>query len=200
MRVLSLLSVSLLFAITACNTARIVDRGVEGGAMFGMSSKNRTLKNYTIQNATNVKTNQNDFTTNSFTNELSTEKATDAANEQKSVGQIPMEKPVKTTIHRTTQETKEIKHNLRHAKQTFANNSGKDNPDEGSLRWFVYLILCFIIPPFAYFLVKRESDTLFWVCFICYLLAISFLGGFRYGILGLLSIVIALLALFQIDI
>lgn len=197
MRVLSLLSVSFLFALTACNTAKIVDRGMEGGASFGMSSKNRTVKNYTIPNVTNVKT---DFTTNSFTNELPTEKAKEAANEQKSVRQIPTEKPVKTTLQRTAKKTKEIKHVLRHAKSTLANHSGKDNPDEGSLRWFVYFILCFIIPPFAYFLVKRESDTLFWVCFICYLLAISFLGGFRYGILGLLSIVIALLALFQIDI
>jgi len=197
MRVLRLLSVSFLFALTACNTAKIVDRGMEGGASFGMSSKNRTVKNYAIPNATNVKTN---FTTNSFTNELPTEKAKEAASEQKSVRQIPTEKPVKTTIQRTAKKTKELKHVLRHAKSTLANNSVKDNPDEGSLRWFVYLILCFIIPPFAYFLVKRESDTLFWVCFICYLLAISFLGGFRYGILGLLSIVIALLALFQIDI
>jgi len=200
MRVLSLLSVSFLFALTACNTVKIVDRGMEGGASFGMSSKNRTVKKYTIPNATNVKTNQTDFTTNSFTNELPTEKATEADNEQRSVRQIPTEKSVKTTIQRTAKKTKEIKHNLLHAKSTLANKSVKDNPDEGSLRWFVYLILCFIIPPFAYFLVKRESDTLFWVCFICYLLAISFLGGFRYGILGLLSIVIALLALFQIDI
>ncbi len=200
MRVLTLLSVFVFFAFTACNSVRVAERGMEGGASFVTSSKRSFGKNYAIPNATNVKTNQTDFTTNFFTTELPTEKATEAANEQKSVRLIPTEKPVEKTNLHTAQKTKNIKHHLRRSNTTLVKKSGKDNPDEGSLRWFVYLVLCFIIPPFAYFLIKRESDTLFWVCFICYLLAISFLGGFRYGILGLLSIVIALLALFQIDI
>lgn len=75
-----------------------------------------------------------------------------------------------------------------------------DNPQEGSIRWFVYLLLCFLIPPLAYYLIKRQTDTLFWVCLLCFLLTSTFLGGFQYGLLGLLSIVIALLTLFKIDI
>lgn len=76
----------------------------------------------------------------------------------------------------------------------------KDNPEEGSIRWFIYLILCFVLPPLAYYLIKRQTDILFWICFFCFLLTTTFFGGFRYGLLGLLSIVIALLTLFQIDI
>ena len=76
----------------------------------------------------------------------------------------------------------------------------KDNSEEGSIRWFIYLILCFVLPPLAYYLIKRQTDILFWICFFCFLLTTTFFGGFRYGLLGLLSIVIALLTLFQIDI
>jgi hypothetical protein len=78
--------------------------------------------------------------------------------------------------------------------------NNKDNPEEGSIRWFIYLLLCFVLPPLAYYLIKRQTDTLFWVCFFCFLLTTTIFGGFRYGLLGLLSIVIALLTLFQIDI
>jgi len=200
MRVLTLLSVFVFFAFTACNSVRVAERGMEGGASFGTSSKRSFGKNHVIPNATKGKNNHSDFNLIAYTDDLPTEKTKTANNEQQSWKQIPTEKPVEKTNLHTAQKTKNIKHHLRRSNTTLVKKSGKDNPDEGSLRWFVYLVLCFIIPPFAYFLIKRESDTLFWVCFICYLLAISFLGGFRYGILGLLSIVIALLALFQIDI
>jgi len=94
---------------------------------------------------------------------------------------------------RFVKKNKSVRHQI-------AVSKGKDNPDEGSLRWFVYLALCFIIPPLAYYLIKRSTDTWFWICFLCYLLTLTFFNGFRFAIIGLLSVVIALLTLFRIDI
>lgn len=75
----------------------------------------------------------------------------------------------------------------------------KDNPEEGSLRWILYLILCIFIPPLAYYLIKESADTLFWICLICFLFAFTLFGGSNIGLLGLISIVIALLALFNVN-
>jgi hypothetical protein len=83
-------------------------------------------------------------------------------------------------------------------KQSFKKMAPQDNPDEGSIKWILYLILCIFIPPLAYYLIKRSADTLFWICLICFLFAFTLFGGSRIGLLGLISIVIALLALFNV--
>jgi len=70
----------------------------------------------------------------------------------------------------------------------------KDAPD-GTVMWILYLILCFIIPPLAYYLITRETDALFWICLICFLLWGSYFVGIKFGLLGLISVIIALLAL-----
>lgn len=70
----------------------------------------------------------------------------------------------------------------------------KDAPD-GTVMWILYLILCFIIPPLAYYLITRETDALFWICLICFLLWGSYFVGVKLGLLGLISVIIALLAL-----
>lgn len=82
-----------------------------------------------------------------------------------------------------------------HIKSNAAKNNTQDVPD-GTLMWIIYLILCFIIPPLAYYLITRETDTLFWICLLFFLLAGSYLIGIKIGwILGVISVVIALLAL-----
>lgn len=73
-------------------------------------------------------------------------------------------------------------------------SSRADVPDD-SIMWILYLILCFVLPPLAYYLIRRETDTLFWICLICFLLWGSWFFGFSYGLLGLISVIIALLAL-----
>lgn len=79
-------------------------------------------------------------------------------------------------------------------KQAVKASSGADVPDD-SVMWILYLILCFVLPPLAYYLIRRETDTLFWICLICFLLWGSWFFGFSYGLLGLISVIIALLAL-----
>ena len=72
----------------------------------------------------------------------------------------------------------------------------QDVPDN-DLLFIVYFILCLALPPLAYYLIKEDTDTLFWVCLLCYLFAFTWLTGFQFGLLGAASVVIAILALLK---
>jgi hypothetical protein len=75
-------------------------------------------------------------------------------------------------------------------------NKRQDVPDN-DLLFIVYFILCLALPPLAYYLIKEDTDTLFWVCLLCYLFAFTWLTGFQFGLLGAASVVIAILALLK---
>lgn len=201
-RLYYLLSVAVLLSATACSTVKISERGMEGNAMFGTTAikpsqqkKHNDFKTVEVVKLQNIKE-DNPFLFPVYAKEvLQSEKtSTHAITEHKNSA-----KCVKYSSKQllTKSFSKNQPNKISNNNQT--NNNGKDNPDAGSLRWFFYLILCFAIPPIAYYLVKRETDNLFWICFLCFLLTLSMFGGFRYGILGLISIFIALLALLEID-
>ena len=69
---------------------------------------------------------------------------------------------------------------------------------DGTVEMILIFICCLIIPPLGYYLKKRVTDTWFWVCLLCALLSFSFFFGVGYGILGFVSVVIALLAFFEV--
>jgi hypothetical protein len=66
---------------------------------------------------------------------------------------------------------------------------------QNDIIFILYFILCLAIPPLAYYLIKEDTDTLFWICLLCYLFTFTWLTGFQFGLLGIVSVVIALLAL-----
>lgn len=76
--------------------------------------------------------------------------------------------------------------------------SAEKNSSDGTIEMILIFICCLIIPPLGYYLKKRTTDTWFWVCLICALLSFSWFFGFGFGILGFLSVVIALLAFFDV--
>lgn len=81
---------------------------------------------------------------------------------------------------------------IRKAKK--AMKAKKDVDTGNPLIWILLLILCFVIPPLAYFLIKG-TDTMFWICLLCFLIALyGFVLNLAF-IAGVISIVIALLAL-----
>lgn len=94
-------------------------------------------------------------------------------------------------------EMKSLKAEQQQKKSVDAKSDMQDAPDN-PIMWILLFILCFIIPPLAYYLIRREADLLFWICLICYLLAAGAFGlGFGTGgLVGLISVIIALLALF----
>lgn len=194
MRVFVLMSVWLIIATTACKSVQISERGISGGS-FLSTSPAKPGKKHSHQPFID----KSNFAASSPTKSDSAEsKAAPHVNHLASMDKKP-------SIHAPNRlKALPLKHVIKNTKAYSHSESAlqphKDNPDEGSLRWMLYLILCFLVPPLAYFLIKRQTDTLFWVCFFCYLLTITFFGGFRLGLLGLLSIVIALLTLFQIEI
>lgn len=195
MRAFFLFSVLMPIIISACKTLNISERGMQGSELLGNSSL------ISHKNTGNPTLLSDPYFAENNVREAAVKYAADK-NET-------INKYVAPENNLQTLENKRL---LSHAVKSqnpnkaahfikrLNNKHTKDNPEEGSIQWFIYFLLCFLIPPLAYYLIKRTSDTLFWVCFICYLMTLSFFGGFRYGILGLLSIVIALLALFQIDI
>lgn len=182
-----------LFA-ASCHTVKFTERGLAGSGFY-QSTSTAYKKHNRTPNATEITKTVEEIPI--VTTEVdsppikieSTQKTTEKLGNQ-------LVKPGNTpkTKHK-------VLYTVRKAiKPVSIQKSNKDNPEEGSIRWFIYLLLCFVLPPLAYYLIKREADTLFWVCFFCFLLTTTFFGGFRYGLLGLISIVIALLTLFQIDI
>ncbi|MEK0421233.1 MAG: hypothetical protein RLZZ161_1084 [Bacteroidota bacterium] len=189
------LCVAVLLSTTACSTVNIVDRGMEGGSMFVTASKHTSTHN-------RVKVTSSEHEKQSFLESatiLSSEKHPDKV-------ELPCESSVESSSNGLKPASKlhaenapQRKHKIKETLNSKRNTVKKDNPDAGSLRWFFYLILCFVIPPIAYFLIKRNTDNMFWICLICFLLTLSFFGGFNYGILGLVSILIALLALLEIN-
>ena len=197
MRTTCLLFALILLIITgsSCQSVKYTDRGNSGGS-------------FSINNSVNSKHHKRTTVSLLKTGiEETTEKVITPPENDKLVI-----KPLffKSTLNglgyanqKTSQESnakkikKETKHKIVHQACL---KTDTDYPEEGSIRWFVYLFFCFLIPPLAYYLIKRKTDTMFWVCLLCYLLTSSFLGGFRYGLLGLISIVIALLTLFKINI
>jgi hypothetical protein len=74
------------------------------------------------------------------------------------------------------------------------NQVNKDVP-ENSIVFVIYFLLCLVLPPLAYYLIKEDTDTMFWVCLLCYLFAFSWLAGFQFGLFGFISVVIAILSL-----
>lgn len=94
-------------------------------------------------------------------------------------------------------EMKNLKAGQQQKKALDAKTDMQDVPDN-PIMWILLFILCFIIPPLAYYLIRGEADLLFWICLICYLLAFGAFGvGFGTGgLVGLISVIIALLALF----
>lgn len=196
MRVFGLFISTLLLTVTACSTVKVAERGMDGGALFGTASNSRTVKNSTV--AADAET---EMHTRIEQRRINVEKnSVEVTHESQQLKPLLTSKPAgKVPETKLIKTARKITKKLASQKAPYA-ILHKDNPEEGSIRWFIYLLLCFIIPPFAYYLIKRESDTPFWICFFCFLLVLSFVGGFSYGLLGLLSIVIALMALFQIEI
>lgn len=194
MRVFGLMSIWLIIATTACKSVQISERGISGGSFLSTSPAKTGKKhfqqpladksNFVVSSPT--KSESAGAVAASHVNHLASMDKKLSKHAPNRLKALPLRHVIKNAKAHSHAETSLKTH--------------KDNPDEGSLRWILYLILCFLIPPLAYFLIKRQTDTLFWVCFFCYLLTITFFGGFRLGLLGLLSIVIALLTLFQIDI
>lgn len=70
--------------------------------------------------------------------------------------------------------------------------------NESAIGFILLFILCFIIPPLAYIIHKKQTDGWFWLDLILFLFAISYVFGFTLGLAGLASVVIALLALFDV--
>ncbi len=200
MKAIVTLAVCAVLSLAACKTATVSERGMQGGASFGSPTSDFS---YPSRSKTAPLT--GDF--NRFTESKDTAESINPPSEKNVKTEIKGIKQLKN-LAKIEQENHSAlplsmlpgQYKLVKYKNHMTGLPSKDHPNEGSIRWFIYFLLCFLIPPLAYYLIKQTSDTLFWVCLICYLMTLSFFGGFRYGILGLLSIVIALLALFQIEI
>lgn len=199
MKAIGFIAVCIVLSLVACKTTTIAERGMQGGASFGSSSSDFSYPSRSKTVSSPDEGIQSPEEKNSIVVYIPSGKIekfeSHGIKQQKSNGRLN-QKNIASVAANALHRNSTI--NKNRSNQTSLNPN--DNPSEGSIRWFVYFLLCFLIPPLAYFLIKRSSDTMFWVCLICYLLTLSLFGGFRYGILGLLSIVIALLALFQIDI
>lgn len=77
-------------------------------------------------------------------------------------------------------------------------SSPQDAPDR-LLLWLLFLILCIVLPPLAYILIREEADTLFWICLIAWLIFVGWIFNVPALISFLswiVSVAIALLALF----
>lgn len=75
----------------------------------------------------------------------------------------------------------------------------KHNPNESNAEGILFIllfILCFLIPPLAYFLATGDTGTWFIIDLLLFIFGLTWFVGVRYGLAGLLSIVIALLGLF----
>jgi len=81
------------------------------------------------------------------------------------------------------------------AKKGLISKANSADVPDSDIQFILYLILCLVLPPLAYYLIKDETDTLFWICLLCFLFTFTWLGGFQLGLLGAISVIIAILAL-----
>jgi hypothetical protein len=203
-----LIGIFILLTMGACGSLEITRRYHNRGFQIGFAQRDK--KNHALpkheKRINNPKISR-DFSSVSQTPSKSEEGETLVSERQTSPAFADLELKATTPSVKTALTAKK---QFIHYGKIHQNNAEKqvnkplkkmapqDNPDEGSIKWILYLILCIFIPPLAYYLIKRSADTLFWICLICFLFAFTLFGGSRIGLLGLISIVIALLALFNV--
>lgn len=200
---LSLLSMAILFA--SCGSMEFEKRYHQGGfhLSFRKEGKNeqsiirksgqkkhikvrKTEESYSEQAETEVGATLTEIFDNSTSISLQAkQEVNDDSKRSFHLKKIPVAKQLSIATQRINNNSNTKKVN---------SNSTKDVP-EGDIMFILYFILCLVIPPLAYYLIKEQTDNWFWVCFLCFLLALSWLTGFSYGLLGIASVVIAILAL-----
>lgn len=192
---LQIVLILLIITGTACQSVKYTDRGALGGSFSSLPHK--ATNKHKVVSTSPLKISKVETAEEICSLSLKDKHFNSTTSHKGNADGLKNVNQKLTSNFLTKKSIKKIKQNQRaNAVQAF----NKDNPEEGSIRWFVYLLLCFLLPPLAYYLIKRQTDTMFWVCLLCFLLTSTFIGGFRYGLLGLISIVIALLTLFKIDI